>query len=169
MLIGSTASSGMYLYIPILVIVVCILLFEIFVWKNSMKKMAEMERKIAAFEQLQSDISASYEEEVALLKEMLQQKIGPLKSKLSEMSKKASMIYERNEVVRRELERKVRPLKASIDDTAAKFSSSQDALRKTVQEGKNEIEMMAKDIDVFAREIQKMKDFIRERIVDLEV
>ena len=89
--------------------------------------------------------------------------------KINEISKKANMMYERNEVIRRELERKVRPLKASIDDTAAKFTSSHDAIRKTVQEGKNEIEIMAKDIDLFAREIQKMKDFIRERIVDLEV
>ena len=169
MVIGDAASSGVHLYILILVIVFCILLFEIFVWKRSKKKMAEMEQKIAAFEQLQSDISASYEEEVALLKEMLQQKINPLKNKLSEISKKATIMYERNEVIRREFERKVRPLKASIDETAAKFSSSHDALRKTVQEGKNEIEIMTKEIDLFAREIQKMKDFIRERMVDLEV
>jgi len=169
MLFGDASSSGIYIDIAIMLMVCCILLFERAVRKKDKKKMAEVEQKIAALEQIQSATSESFEEEITLLKEMLLKQTNPLTKKLNELSKNARVMHERNQAIRRELEQKIGPLRASIDDTAAKFSSSHDAIRKIVQQGKNEIDIMTKDIDIFAQEIQKMKDFIRERIIDLEL
>lgn len=169
MLFGDASSSGIYIDIAIMLMVCCILLFERAVRKKDKKKMAEVEQKIAALEQIQSATSESFEEEITLLKEMLLKQTNPLTKKLNELSKNARVMHERNQAIRRELEQKIGPLRASIDDTAAKFSSSHDAIRKIVQQGKNEIDIMNKDIDIFAQEIQKMKDFIRERIIDLEL
>jgi methyl-accepting chemotaxis protein len=90
-------------------------------------------------------------------------------NKLNELSKKANMMLEKNEAVRRELEDQIEPLRASIDETSAKFNSSQDAIRKVVQDGKNEIERMTKEVDGFKEEIKKVKDFIRDGIIDLEL
>ncbi len=169
MLFGDASSSGIYIDIAIMLMVCCILLFERAVRKKDKKKMAEVEQKIAALEQIQSATSESFEEEITLLKEMLLKQTNPLTKKLNELSKNARVMHERNQAIRRELEQKIGPLRASIDDTAAKFSSSHDAIRKIVQQGKNEIDIMTKDIDIFAQEIQRMKDFIRERIIDLEL
>jgi hypothetical protein len=169
MVFGDASSSGLYLDIGILAIVFCILLFEIAGRLKAKKKMAEIEQKIASLAQFQSDISATFQEEVGILKEMVLEKTNPLVSKVNELVKKADAMNKRNKAIRRELEQEVGPLRASIDDTSAKFRSSNDAMRKIVQQGKSEIEVMTKDIDAFSEEIQKMKDFIRERMIDLEL
>jgi len=169
MLLGNAALSGLLIDIALFIVVFGILIFEIAARSKTRKKMAEIEQEIAILDRFQSDISANFEEEVTLLKEMLIEKTTPLTHKLNELSKKARMMHERNEAIRRELERKVGPLRASIEENAAKFSSSHDAIRKIVQQGKNEIDMITRDINNFAHEIQSMKDFIRERIIDLEL
>ena len=90
-------------------------------------------------------------------------------TKLNELSKKVSMMVERNEAFRRQLEDQIEPVKSSIDETAAKFNTSQDAMRKVVQDGKNEIDRMNKEVEGFKEEIRKVKDFIRDGIIDLEL
>ena len=169
MVFGDASSSGLYLDIGILAIVFCILLFAIAGRLKVKKKMAEIEQKIASLAQFQSDISATFQEEVGILKEMVLEKTNPLISKVNELLKKADAMNERNKAIRRELEQEVGPLRASIDDTTAKFRSSNDAMTKIVQQGKSEIEVMTRDIDAFSEEIKKMKDFIRERMIDLEL
>jgi len=121
MLFGDASSSGIYIDIAIMLMVCCILLFERAVRKKDKKKMAEVEQKIAALEQIQSATSESFEEEITLLKEMLLKQTNPLTKKLNELSKNARVMHERNQAIRRELEQKIGPLRASIDDTAAKF------------------------------------------------
>ena len=169
MLFDNASSSGLYIDIAIVVLVGCMFLLQLAGRRKTQRKIREIEEEIATLLQVQSDMSASLEEEAAILKERLVEKTNPLTSKLNELSRQASLMHERNEAVRRELEQKMSSLKAYIDDTAAKFSSSNDALRKIVQQGRNEIERMSKDIDSFAEEIRKMKDLIRERAVDLEL
>jgi methyl-accepting chemotaxis protein len=169
MLFGDLSSGGLLIDLAIVVVVFGILLFEIAAQLKTKKKMAELEQKIVTLEQFQSEISASIDQKVTILKEMLLEKTNPLTNKLNELTQKANAMHERGEAIRREFEQKVEPLRSSVDDTAAKFSSSHDAIRKIVQEGKSEIDRMTKDIDAFAEEIQKMKDFIRERTIDLEL
>ena len=112
---------------------------------------------------------ANVDKKANALKEIVFEKTKPMTNKLNELSKKANMMLEKNEGVRRELEEQIVPLKTSIDETAAKFNSSQDAIRKVVQDGKNEIERMTKEVAGFKEEIRKVKDFIRDGIIDLEL
>ena len=169
MLSGDVSSSGLLIDLAILLFVFGILLFEITSRQKNKKKIAEFEQKIVTLEQFQSDVSASLDQKIYILKEMLLEKTNPLTNRLKELSLKANSMQERSESIRREFEQKVEPIRASVDNSTAKFSSSHDAMRKIVQEGQNEIDRMAKDIDAFAEEIQRMKDFIRERTIDLEL
>ena len=169
MLSGDVSSSGLFIDLAILLFVFGILLFEITSRQKNKKKIAEFEQKIVTLEQFQSDVSASLDQKIYVLKEMLLEKTNPLTNRLKELSLKANSMQERSESIRREFEQKVEPIRASVDNSTAKFSSSHDAMRKIVQEGQNEIDRMAKDIDAFAEEIQRMKDFIRERTIDLEL
>jgi methyl-accepting chemotaxis protein len=169
MTLGELPTSGIYIEIALGLIVLLVLLYQIFAQQRTRKKNNELEKRIAAIEQAHQEVFANLEKKANALQEIVFEKTKPMTNKLNELSKKANMMLEKNEAVRRELEDQIEPLRTSIDETAAKFNSSQDAIRKVVQDGKNEIERMTKEVDGFKEEIKKVKDFIRDGIIDLEL
>lgn len=169
MTLGELPSSGIYIDIAIGLVVLLVLLYQIVAQQRTRKKNTELEKRVAAIEQGQAEVFTNLEKKAETLKEIVFEKTKPMTNKLNELSKKANIMLEKNEGVRRELEDQIGPLRASIDETAAKFNSSQDAIRKVVQDGKNEIERMTKEVEGFKDEIQKVKDFIRDGIIDLEL
>ncbi|MCG6982287.1 MAG: hypothetical protein LJE88_12845 [Deltaproteobacteria bacterium] len=169
MSLGELPSSGIYLYIALGLVVLLVLLYQLAVQVRARKKIGELEKRIAAVEEGQTAVFANVEKKADTLKEIVFEKTKPMTTKLNELSKKVSMMLERNEAFRRELEDQIEPVKSSIDETAAKFNTSQDAMRKVVQDGKNEIDRMNKEVEGFKQEIRKVKDFIRDGIIDLEL
>ena len=169
MTLGELPSSGIYLYIALGLVVLLVLLYQLAVQVRARKKIGELEKRIAAVEEGQTAVFANVEKKADTLKEIVFEKTKPMTTKLNELSKKVSMMLERNEAFRRELEDQIEPVKSSIDATAAKFNTSQDAMRKVVQDGKNEIDRMNKEVEGFKQEIRKVKDFIRDGIIDLEL
>ena len=169
MTLGELPSSGIYLYIALGLVVLLVLLYQLAVQMRARKKIGELENRIAAVEEGQTAVFANVEKKADTLKEIVFEKTKPMTTKLNELSKKVSMMLERNEAFRRELEDQIEPVKSSIDETAAKFNTSQDAMRKVVQDGKNEIDRMNKEVEGFKQEIRKVKDFIRDGIIDLEL
>ena len=169
MTLGELPSSGIYLYIALGLVVLLVLLYQLAVQVRARKKIGELEKRIAAVEEGQTAVFANVEKKADTLKEIVFEKTKPMTTKLNELSKKVSMMLERNEAFRRELEDQIEPVKSSIDETAAKFNTSQDAMRKVVQDGKNEIDRMNKEVEGFKQEIRKVKDFIRDGIIDLEL
>ena len=169
MTLGELPTSGIYIEIALGLIVLLVLLYQIFAQQRTRKKNNELEKRIAAIEQAHEEVFANLEKKANALQEIVFEKTKPMTNKLNELSKKANMMLEKNEAVRRELEDQIEPLRTSIDETAAKFNSSQDTIRKVVQDGKNEIERMTKEVDGFKEEIKKVKDFIRDGIIDLEL
>ncbi|MGD8531350.1 MAG: hypothetical protein PVH35_10875 [Syntrophobacterales bacterium] len=169
MTLGELPTSGIYIEIALGLIVLLVLLYQIVAQQRTREKNNELEKRIAAIEQAHEEVFANLEKKANALQEIVFEKTKPMTNKLNELSKKANMMLEKNEAVRRELEDQIEPLRASIDETSAKFNSSQDAIRKVVQDGKNEIERMTKEVDGFKEEIKKVKDFIRDGIIDLEL
>ena len=169
MTLGELPSSGMYIYIALGLVVLLVLFYQMAAQQRTRKKIGELEKRIAAAEEVQEAVFANLEKKANALKEIVFEKTKPMTNKLNELSKKANIMLEKNEAVRRELEDQIGPLKSSIDETAAKFNSSQDAIRKVVQDGKNEIERMTKEVEGFKEEIKRVKDFIRDGIIDLEL
>jgi chromosome segregation ATPase len=169
MTLGELPTSGIYIEIALGLIVLLVLLYQIVAQQRTREKNNELEKRIAAIEQAHEEVFANLEKKANALQEIVFEKTKPMTNKLNELSKKANMMLEKNEAVRRELEDQIEPLRASIDETSAKFNSSQDAIRKVVQDGKNEIERMTKEVDGFKEEIKKVKDFIRNGIIDLEL
>jgi len=169
MTLGELPSSGMYIYIALGLVVLLVLFYQMAAQQRTRKKIGELEKRIAAAEEVQEAVFANLEKKADALKEIVFEKTKPMTNKLNELSKKANIMLEKNEAVRRELEDQIRPLRSSIDETVAKFNSSQDAIRKVVQDGKNEIERMTKEVEGFKDEIRRVKDFIRDGIIDLEL
>ena len=169
MTLGELPSSGIYIDIALGLVVLLVLFYQMAAQQRARKKIGELEKRIAAAEEVQAEVFANLEKKANALKEIVFEKTKPMTNKLNEFSKKASIMLEKNEAVRRELEDQIGPLRSSIDETAAKFNSSQDAIRKVVQDGKNEIERMTKEVQGFKEEIKKVKDFIRDGIIDLEL
>ena len=169
MTLGELPSSGSYLYIAIGLLVLLVLFFQIAAQVRIRKRIGELEKRIAAAEEGQEAVFANLEKKANVLQEVILEKTRPMSNKLNELSKKANIMLEKNETVRRELEDQIGPLRSSIDDTAAKFNSSQDAIRKVVQDGKNEIDRITKEVEGFKEEIRRVKDFIRDGIIDLEL
>jgi len=162
-------SSGIYIDIALGLVVLLALFYQMASQQRARKKIAELVKRVAALEEGQEAALANVDKKANALKEIVFEKTKPMTNKLNELSKKANMMLEKNEGVRRELEEQIVPLKTSIDETAAKFNSSQDAIRKVVQDGKNEIERITKEVEGFKEEIRKVKDFIRDGIIDLEL
>jgi len=169
MTLGELPSSGIYIDIALGLVVLLVLFYQMAAQQRARKKIGELEKRIAAAEEVQAEVFANLEKKANALKEIVFEKTKPMTNKLNELSKKTSIMLEKNEAVRRELEDQIGPLRSSIDETAAKFNSSQDAIRKVVQDGKNEIERMAKEVEGFKEEIKKVKDFIRDGIIDVEL
>ena len=169
MTLGELPSSGIYLYIALGLLFLLVMFYQMAAQQRTRKKIGEVEKRIAAVEEGQQAVFADLERKTNTLREIVLENTKPMTNKLNELSKKANMMFEKNEVVRRELEDQIGPLKSSIDETAAKFNSSQDAIRKVVQDGKSDIERMTKEIEGFKKEIRKVKDFIRDGIIDLEL
>ena len=169
MTLGELPSSGIYLYIALGLVVLLVLLYQLAVQVRARKKIGELEKRIAAVEEGQTAVFANVEKKADTLKEIVFEKTKPMTTKLNELSKKVSMMLERNEAFRRELEDQIEPVKSSIDATAAKFNTSQDAMRKVVQDGKNEIDRITQEVEAFKEEIRRVKDFIRDGIIDLEL
>ena len=169
MTLGELPSSGMYIYIALGLVVLLVLFYQMAAQQRTRKKIGELEKRIAAAEEVQEAVFANLEKKANALKEIVFEKTKPMTNKLNELSKKANIMLEKNETVRRELEDQISPLRTSIDDTAAKFNTSQDAIRKVVQDGKNEIDRITKEVEGFKEEIQRVKDFIRDGIIDLEL
>jgi chromosome segregation ATPase len=169
MTLGELPSSGIYIDIALGLVVLLVLFYQMAAQQRARKKIGELEKRIAAAEEVQAAVFANLEKKDNALKEIVFEKTKPMTNKLNELSKKASIMLEKNEAVRRELEDQIGPLRSSIDETAAKFNSSQDAIRKVVQDGKNEIERMTKEVEGFKEEIKKVKDFIRDGIIDVEL
>lgn len=169
MTLGELPSSGIYIDIALGLVVLLVLFYQMAAQQRARKKIGELEKRIAAAEEVQAAVFADLEKKANALKEIVFEKTKPMTNKLNELSKKASIMLEKNEAVRRELEDQIGPLRSSIDETAAKFNSSQDAIRKVVQDGKNEIERMTKEVEGFKEEIKKVKDFIRDGIIDVEL
>ena len=169
MTLGDLPSSGIYIDIALGLVVLLVLFYQMAAQHRARKKIGELEKRIAAAEEVQAEVFANLEKKANALKEIVFEKTKPMTNKLNEFSKKASIMLEKNEAVRRELEDQIGPLRSSIDETAAKFNSSQDAIRKVVQDGKNEIERMTKEVEGFKEEIKKVKDFIRDGIIDVEL
>jgi methyl-accepting chemotaxis protein len=169
MTLGELPSSGIYLYIALGLVVLLVLLYQLVAQVRARKKIAELEKRIAAVEEGQTTALAEVEKKANTLKEIVFEKTKPMTNKLNELSKKVSMMLEKNEAFRRELEDQIEPVRSSIDETAANFNTSQDAIRKVVQDGKNEIDRMTKEVEGFKEEIRKVKDFIRDGIIDLEL
>lgn len=169
MTLGELPSSGIYIDIALGLVVLLVLFYQMAAQQRARKKIGELEKRIAAAEEVQAAVFADLEKKANALKEIVFEKTKPMTNKLNEFSKKASIMLEKNEAVRRELEDQIGPLRSSIDETAAKFNSSQDAIRKVVQDGKNEIERMTKEVEGFKEEIKKVKDFIRDGIIDVEL
>ena len=169
MTLGELPSSGSYIYLALGLVVLLLLFYQSVAQQRARKKIAELEKRIAAAEEGQAGVEANLEKKAHALQEIVLEKTKPMTNKLNELSKKANIMLEKNEAVRRELEDQIGPLRASIDETAAKFNSSQDAIRKAVQDGKSEIERMTKEVEGFKEEIKRVKDFIRDGIIDLEL
>lgn len=169
MTLGELPSSGIYLYIALGLVVLLVLLYQLVAQVRARKKIAELEKRIATVEEGQTMAFAEVEKKANTLKEIVFEKTKPMTNKLNELSKKVSLMLEKNEAFRRELEDQIEPVRSSIDETAAKFNTSQDAIRKVVQDGKNEIDRMTKEVEGFKQEIRKVKDFIRDGIIDLEL
>jgi methyl-accepting chemotaxis protein len=169
MTLGVLPASGIYLYIALGLLVLLAFFYQMAAQLRIRKKIGELEKRIAVAEEGQETVFANLEKKANALQEVVLEKTKPMTNKLNELSKKANMMLEKNEAVRRELEDQIVPLRASIDDTAAKFNSSQDAIRKVVQDGKNEIDRMTKEVESFKEEIRRVKDFIRDGIIDLEL
>lgn len=173
MTLGELPASGIYIHIALGLVVLLVLLYQIVTQQRTRKKNSELEKRVAAIEQGQAEVFNKVEKKAETLKEIVFEKTKPMTNKLNELSKKANIMLEKNEGVRRELENQlenqIEPLRASIDETAAKFNSSQDTIRKAVQDGKNEIERITKEVEGFKEEIQRVKDFIRDGIIDLEL
>ena len=169
MTLGELPSSGSYLYIALGLLVLLMLLFQMVAQLRIRKKLGELEKRLTVAEESQEAVFANLEKKANVLQEVILEKTKPMTNKLNELSKKANIMLEKNETVRRELEDQIVPLRSSIDDTAAKFNSSQDAMRKVVQDGKNEIDRITKEVEGFKEEIRRVKDFIRDGIIDLEL
>jgi methyl-accepting chemotaxis protein len=169
MALGELPSSGILIEVALGVVVLLVLFYQLFALQKARKKIGELEKRIGAVEESHAAVLANLEKKADALKEVVFEKTKPMTNKLSELSRKVSVMFDKNEAVRRELEDQIVPVRASIDETAAKFNSSQDAIRKAVQDGKNEIERMTREVKGFKEEIQKVKDFIRDGIIDLEL
>jgi len=169
MTLGELPSSGSYLYIALTLLLLLMLFYQMAAQLRIRKKIGELEKRITAAEEGQEAVFANLEKKANVLQEVILEKTKPMTNKLNELSKKANIMLEKNETVRRELEDQIVPLRSSIDDTAAKFNSSQDAMRKVVQDGKNEIDRITKEVEGFKEEIRRVKDFIRDGIIDLEL
>ena len=169
MTLGELPPSGSYLYIALALLVLLLLFYQMATQLRIRKRIGELERRITVAEEGQEAVFANLEKKANVLQEVIIEKTRPMTNKLNELSKKANIMLEKNETVRRELEDQIGPLRTSIDDTAAKFNSSQDAIRKVVQDGKNEIERITKEVEGFKEEIRRVKDFIRDGIIDLEL
>ena len=169
MIFAELPSSGIYIDIALGLVVLLVLFYQMAAQQRARKKIGELEKRIATAEEGQAAVFAHLEKKANALKEIVFEKTKPMANKLNELSKKANIMLEKNEAVRRELEDQIGPLRASIDETTGKFNSSQDAIRKVVQDGKNEIERMTKEVEGFKQEIKKVKDFIRDGIIDLEL
>jgi chromosome segregation ATPase len=169
MTLAELPSGGIYIDIALGLVVLLVLFYQMAAQQRARGKITELEKRIAAAEEAQATVFAHLEKKANALKEIVFEKTKPMANKLNELSKKANIMLEKNEAVRRELEDQIEPLKASIDATAGKFNSSQDAIRKVVQDGKNEIERMTQEVEGFKQEIKKVKDFIRDGIIDLEL
>jgi chromosome segregation ATPase len=169
MTLGELPSSGIYIDIALGLVLLLVLFYQMAAQHRVRKKLGELEKRIAGAEEVQEAVLANLEKKANALQEIVFEKTKPMTNKLNELSKKANMMLEKNEAIRRELEDQIGPLRTSIDETAAKFNSSQDALRKVVQDGKNEIDRMTKQLEGFKGEIKKVKDFIRDGIIDLEL
>ncbi len=169
MTLGELPSSGIYIDIALGLVVLLVLFYQMAAQQRARKKIGELEKRIAAAEEVQAAVFANLEKKANALKEIVFEKTKPMTNKLNELSKKASIMLEKNEAVRRELEDQIGPLRSSIDETTTKFNSSQDAIRQVVQDGKNEIERMTKEVEGFKEEIKKVKDFIRDGIIDVEL
>jgi chromosome segregation ATPase len=169
MTLGELPSSGIYIDIALGLVLLLVLFYQMAAQHRVRKKLGELEKRIAGAEEVQEAVLANLEKKANALQEIVFEKTKPMTNKLNELSKKANMMLEKNEAIRRELEDQIGPLRTSIDETAAKFNSSQDALRKVVQDGKNEIDRVTKQLEGFKGEIKKVKDFIRDGIIDLEL
>ncbi|MEJ2365179.1 MAG: hypothetical protein P8075_18160 [Deltaproteobacteria bacterium] len=169
MTLGDLPSSGSYLYIALALLALLVLFYQMAAQLRIRKRIGELERKMIAAEEGQEAVFANLEKKANALQEIILEKTRPMTNKLNELSKKANIMLEKNETVRRELEDQIGPLRTSIDDTTAKFNSSQDAIRKVVQDGKNEIDKITKEVEGFKEEIRRVKDFIRDGIIDLEL
>jgi methyl-accepting chemotaxis protein len=169
MTLGELPSSGIYIDIALGLVLLLVLFYQMAAQHRVRKKLGELEKRIAGAEEVQEAVFANLEQKANALQEIVFEKTKPMTNKLNELSKKANIMLEKNEAVRRGLEDQIGPLRTSIDETAAKFNSSQDALRKVVQDGKNEIDRMTKQVEGFKEEIKKVKDFIRDGIIDLEL
>jgi uncharacterized phage infection (PIP) family protein YhgE len=169
MSLGELPSSGIYLYIALGLLVLLMLFYQMAVQLRIRKQISELEKRIAVAEEGQEAVFAKLEIKANALQEVVFEKTKPMTNKLNELSKKANIMLEKNETLRRELENQIGPLRTSIDDTAAKFNSSQNAIRKVVQDGKNEIDRITKEVEGFKEEIRRVKDFIRDGIIDLEL
>jgi chromosome segregation ATPase len=169
MTLGELPSSGIYIDIALGLVLLLVLFYQMAAQHRVRKKLGELEKRIAGAEEVQEAVLANLEKKANALQEIVFEKTKPMTNKLNELSKKANIMLEKNEAIRRELEDQIGPLRTSIDETAAKFNSSQDALRKVVQDGKNEIDRVTKQLEGFKGEIKKVKDFIRDGIIDLEL
>jgi chromosome segregation ATPase len=169
MTLGELPSSGIYIDIALGLVLLLVLFYQMAAQHRVRKKLGELEKRIAAAEEVQEAVLANLEKKANALQEIVFEKTKPMTNKLNELSKKTNIMLEKNQAVRRELEDQIGPLRTSIDETAAKFNSSQDALRKVVQDGKNEIDRITKQVEGFKEEIKKVKDFIRDGIIDLEL
>jgi uncharacterized phage infection (PIP) family protein YhgE len=169
MTLGELPSSGIYIDIALGLVLLLVLFYQMAAQHRVRKKLGELEKRIAAAEEVQEAVFANLEKKANALQEIVFEKTKPMTNKLNELSKKTNIMLEKNQAVRRELEDQIGPLRTSIDETAAKFNSSQDALRKVVQDGKNEIDRITKQVEGFKEEIKKVKDFIRDGIIDLEL
>lgn len=169
MTLGELPTGGLYIDFGLGIIVFLLLLYEIAAQARTRKRLTQLEKNIVTLQNNQAEVFTNLEDKANAVTEMLFEKTKPLAGKVNDLSKKASLMIEKSEALRRELEDRVGPLQAAVDDTNVKLNSSHDAVRKAVQEGKREIEKMAKEVEGFAEEIQQMKNFIRESIIDLEL
>ena len=169
MTLGELPTGGLYIDLGLGIIVFLLLLYEIAAQARTRKRLTELEKNIVTLQNNQAEVFTNLEDKANAVTEMLFEKTKPLAGKVNDLSKKASLMIEKSEALRREMEDRVGPLQGAIDDATVKFNSSHDAVRKVVQEGKSEIERMAKEVEGFAEEIQQMKNFIRESTIDLEL
>lgn len=152
-----------YLEIVLLVSVVFALVSVFVVQQNTKKKRVEIEKKIAALQRHQEEISEGLDNQIASLKEDIDDTSNKVVMRINELVKKVNTaLNESKKAIIIDVENVIDPMNASLNET-------QNSMRESLIDNRKEIKRLSGKLEEFSSEIRRMKDDMRERTIDLEL